>query len=451
MKRGTPDNRKIGRLKRSFVKALGLPSGRARTLAVGTLELLWHETMAFAPDGAIGRGYSDEELAEKLGWEDDPESAAVLVEALVESGWLDRFKDGRRLWVHGWDEHCEHSVHMKLCRAVQLFANRVCPQWKQIPATEQAILIPRWMDRFGEIPSKCGHRVIDAKVERNGDKSKVVRTDGSSCEHESATACARPLVRTPWPLPRPLPGSLPEPKPLPGEEGHGVPTACAQENPSSSFSADVNGVVWDRESNVIRIDTSVVKDHPGDCVFREFFARWASDFVDFEEGVTDVDVWAVTCAYWNFRKWNPAPFDRILDRYRQCLNGQRAVMVDEMAEKGVVAPRVVLWDSTAPAGMGPGHVALSAADEALWGKVLGSLREEVGETAWGEYFTELWCFRDEKTGVLDIVAPSERSRSWLVSAYSAAIREAMVAHFGSAIGYTFSATEVTEEKGQKTS
>ena len=121
------------------------------------------------------------------------------------------------------------------------------------------------------------------------------------------------------------------------------------------------------------------------------------------------------------------------------------------AEKGVVAPRVVLWDSTAPAGMGPGHVALSAADEALWGKVLGSLREEVGETAWGEYFTELWCFRDEKTGVLDIVAPSERSRSWLVSAYSAAIREAMVAHFGSAIGYTFSATEVTEEKGQKTS
>jgi len=80
-----------------------------RLMAVGLMEVLWHISGKNAPHGDIGR-YSDSAIAELVGW---PKKGTPMIEALIESGWLDR-SERHRLVIHDWPEHCESSVHSLL-------------------------------------------------------------------------------------------------------------------------------------------------------------------------------------------------------------------------------------------------------------------------------------------------------------------------------------------------
>lgn len=70
-------------------------------VTVGTLELLWIATQKNAKRGDIGR-FTNEEIAIECDWEGEPDE---LVEALIDSGWLDRCSV-HRLVVHDWSDHC---------------------------------------------------------------------------------------------------------------------------------------------------------------------------------------------------------------------------------------------------------------------------------------------------------------------------------------------------------
>ena len=85
--------------------------GTTRLITVGTLELLWIATQKNSPQGDIGR-FTDEEIAIECEWDGDP---AVLVNALVDCGWLDRCQE-RRLVVHDWQEHAPSWVKRQLGR-----------------------------------------------------------------------------------------------------------------------------------------------------------------------------------------------------------------------------------------------------------------------------------------------------------------------------------------------
>lgn len=104
MKRGTPRHPKV----RDLCDQLGCNLA----LAVGYLELLWHFTAEFAPQGDIGR-YSDKRIEGALDWH---RSTGGLVRALVTSGWVDPHPD-LRLTIHDWHEHCDDSVRKRLLRA----------------------------------------------------------------------------------------------------------------------------------------------------------------------------------------------------------------------------------------------------------------------------------------------------------------------------------------------
>lgn len=87
--------------------------------AVGIMESIWHVTAENAPDGGLGK-FSDEEIAEEIGWEGDP---AALVNALVEAGWLDRdgetyFGERSRLAVHDWRDHMPEYLKERLRKQV---------------------------------------------------------------------------------------------------------------------------------------------------------------------------------------------------------------------------------------------------------------------------------------------------------------------------------------------
>jgi len=111
MKRGTPDHPKMRRLMQLL--------NCGQVVAVGTLELLWHWTARYAPQGDIGR-WSPEHIAAGIGWEGSPEN---LVEALVEAGWACRARRSHLLLIHDWPDHAEDAVKKYISRNNLTFFN----------------------------------------------------------------------------------------------------------------------------------------------------------------------------------------------------------------------------------------------------------------------------------------------------------------------------------------
>ncbi len=97
MKSGTDSKLKFKKLQRR----LKLP----RWQCVGLLETLWLVTRSEAYLGDIGK-LSNEDIAAALEWEAEPDA---LIEALVETEWLDKHPDFR-LIVHHWSQHCPYYV-----------------------------------------------------------------------------------------------------------------------------------------------------------------------------------------------------------------------------------------------------------------------------------------------------------------------------------------------------
>jgi hypothetical protein len=110
MKLNTIQHPKLLRLRRR----LSIPTWGA----VGILESLWHLTAQHAKDGAIGKTFTNEDIANAIGWEDCPNN---LIEALVSSGWLDMC-ESNRLVVHDWHEHCPEFVKGNIRRMKKAFA-----------------------------------------------------------------------------------------------------------------------------------------------------------------------------------------------------------------------------------------------------------------------------------------------------------------------------------------
>lgn len=104
MKRNTPEHPKLA--------ALSAELRIRRYAAAGILELLWHATARFCPQGDVGR-YSNPAIAGMVDWTGDPDR---LVNALVKCGWLDDMGTDNplRLIVHHWSDHADDSVNKYL-------------------------------------------------------------------------------------------------------------------------------------------------------------------------------------------------------------------------------------------------------------------------------------------------------------------------------------------------
>lgn len=87
-----------------------------RPTAVGFLELLWHFTSEFAPQGDIGR-YDDKRIEAALDYRPrGARKAGMLLRALIDSRWVD-ISDVYRLVVHDWEVHCDSYTRDKLNRS----------------------------------------------------------------------------------------------------------------------------------------------------------------------------------------------------------------------------------------------------------------------------------------------------------------------------------------------
>ncbi len=103
MLRGTPDHPKT----LALMERLNV----GKATAVGMLELLWHFTATYAPEGDVGR-WPNEVISRASGWEGHADG---FIPALVACGWLDEDFD-HRLVVHDWHEHSDRYVRRRLAR-----------------------------------------------------------------------------------------------------------------------------------------------------------------------------------------------------------------------------------------------------------------------------------------------------------------------------------------------
>jgi len=160
MKRGTPRHPKIAHL--CELLRVKLPT------AVGYLELLWHFTAEFAPQGDIGR-FADQRIEAAISW---PGSPGNLASALVEAGWLDRNEE-HRLVVHDWHDHADDAVRKRLSRAKLPFLSYPCDTAKvtgepPTPADNGSLPEPEPSRSHRQTPAPDMHIPIDC-VEKQSD------------------------------------------------------------------------------------------------------------------------------------------------------------------------------------------------------------------------------------------------------------------------------------------
>lgn len=113
--RGALTHRKTRRL----AKLLDIPL----PYALGVVEALWAVTRDRTPRGDIGH-MTNQDIADEM-WIDDP-AADALIDALVQSGWLD-IHPTYRLVVHDWSEHADDTTRKRLHRAKLNFADGMPP------------------------------------------------------------------------------------------------------------------------------------------------------------------------------------------------------------------------------------------------------------------------------------------------------------------------------------
>jgi hypothetical protein len=180
MKRGTPEHPKVFDL----AEKLDVP----RPTAIGYLELLWHFTAVYAPQGDIER-FSDRRIEKALDWTGE---SGRLITVLVEVGWIDRGPE-HQLVVHDWEEHCDDAVRKRLSRSRKSFV-RVSQKVTGV-----------FMDT---------DRTIADTDQESPDADR--KTSAMGGDHVS-------LARARMPEPEPVP----EPVPLPVPHASGVPRAAA--------------------------------------------------------------------------------------------------------------------------------------------------------------------------------------------------------------------------------
>lgn len=107
MKRGTPRHPKVADL----CQRLNLELYEA----VGILEMLWHFTAEYAPQGDIGK-FDDRWIEASIGWKSvGRRRPGMLIQALIDTHWVD-INLQSRLIVHDWGVHCDSIVKKHLSR-----------------------------------------------------------------------------------------------------------------------------------------------------------------------------------------------------------------------------------------------------------------------------------------------------------------------------------------------
>lgn len=174
MKRDVFDGLKI----EGLMEALNIP----RYAAAGILTGLWKITDKYYPRGDIGRA-SNRQIAERLGW--PVKKADILINALLETRWLDSLPGDGRLYVHDWHEHCEDTTHRLLARKRWYFANNSEPKLNRLEKDERPE-IARYYEAQRVTTDLCARRA------HSGSPTSAATATATAAATSAATEAATP-------------------------------------------------------------------------------------------------------------------------------------------------------------------------------------------------------------------------------------------------------------------
>jgi hypothetical protein len=190
--------------------------------AVGLLESIWHVAARQTPCGDIGK-LSDEDIAIAIDYHADER---IMIDALVNSGWIDRNKE-HRLVVHDWPDHAEDGVHMKVARARQFFI-------RQGPGDDAILEAPKLSRFFAREREPLREFYENVKIgKKTSKRAHGVRTDLETVrtDRQTVRTKSQSVAKTP-PRPRLDPALTP---PLTPNTADSSKSSFQPGVPSSSF------------------------------------------------------------------------------------------------------------------------------------------------------------------------------------------------------------------------
>lgn len=160
MKLGTTSLPKFNSLK----KQLKLPN----YAVIGLLESFWMLACQTADDGDLSK-YSNQELADNAEYDKD---ANELIEALVTTRWLDR--DGNKLLVHDWEEHCPKFVRDRKAKREQRATK---PRELQKPSAHGGNLSPNVADNRQHVATDNGQSPLFHSIPSESSQADSMNDD----------------------------------------------------------------------------------------------------------------------------------------------------------------------------------------------------------------------------------------------------------------------------------
>lgn len=196
-------------------------------MAIGYLELLWHFTAQFAPQGDIGR-YSIKRIEAALDWHG---RSGALVQALLDSGWIENLEiapDGAQLLVvHDWHDHADDATRRRLERAGLRFLSEASPRVRQ--GSDRAVTGQRQGSDSGVTGQSLGSdRAATPEVPK-------VATEKNHEVAAKVTGFRRPRARAG------LARALPEPEPPPQQQS--ITLSSTEQSPAPLLVVDGNSEI----------------------------------------------------------------------------------------------------------------------------------------------------------------------------------------------------------------
>jgi len=102
----------------------------------GLLQAIWTFAAKNCPRGDIGR-FTNRQIARGIKYSGDIDR---LIDVLIATKWLDACDCDMRIIIHDWPDHAEDSVHRKLARAKEWFADGRPPNLSRLLKAERAPL-----------------------------------------------------------------------------------------------------------------------------------------------------------------------------------------------------------------------------------------------------------------------------------------------------------------------
>lgn len=156
-----------------------------RYAVIGCLHVLWYWALDYADDGNLD-GFSDEDIADGIGWERD---AKELVAALIAAGFIDADRT-----IHDWDDFAGRYVAKRQANAERMRAARAAESAPQpSPNGTRAAHVQRTSSARAMAVQACTGATVPNSTGEDSTEPESTEEDTEACAAPAAVSVPDPV------------------------------------------------------------------------------------------------------------------------------------------------------------------------------------------------------------------------------------------------------------------